>query len=168
MNRYKLLKHYVQSLLLGVPSVIIGFRQSNGVLAGIQSFETLDLPTLSVYSISPAAGAELTLSTPIDRVASKPHAWHATSCFNSGHQILSYILSQLSEHPHVKAFTELPQEHAAPVFRITFAAADHSIALRQLTPTEVAELQARKTPKEERAGFLPLKWVQALYARRSR
>lgn len=102
------------------------------------------------------------------RVASKPHGWHATSCFNSGHQILSYVLSQLAEHPHVKAFTELPQEHAAPVFRITFTAADHSIALRQLTPTEVAEMQARKTSKEERAGFLPLKWVQALYARRSR
>lgn len=52
LDRYKLLKHYVQSVLLGVPSVIIGFRQSNGVLAGIQSFDTLDLPTLSVEAYS--------------------------------------------------------------------------------------------------------------------
>ena len=58
--RYKLLKHYVQSgaksenfpisrlivspVLLGVPSVVVGFRQPNGILASIQSFDTIELP----------------------------------------------------------------------------------------------------------------------------
>lgn len=39
------------SVLLGVPTVIIGFRQDNGVLAGFQSFETLDIPRLLVSPI---------------------------------------------------------------------------------------------------------------------
>lgn len=39
------------SVLLGVPTVIIGFRQDNGMLAGFQSFETLDIPRVCVEPI---------------------------------------------------------------------------------------------------------------------
>lgn len=64
-SRYKMLKHYVQSgrsifdsckyvvtdllprvVLLGVPDIVVGFKDLNGSLAGFQSFKTLDIPSL--------------------------------------------------------------------------------------------------------------------------
>lgn len=40
----KLLKFWAQSFLLGVPSITVGFRSKKGVLRGLQTFNTHDLP----------------------------------------------------------------------------------------------------------------------------
>lgn len=75
-ERNKLLKHYVQSckplqvltrqfncfaysrtlvcaVLLGVPKVIVGFRTREGILTGLQSFKTLEIPRLYVTTPRP-------------------------------------------------------------------------------------------------------------------
>ena len=140
----------------------MGFRQQTGELAGFQSFETLDLPSLYVSRIS----AEIISDEP-RRVNDKPHVWHATSCLNAGHQITTHILNTLSASPVVNAFDEMPESNPAQVFRVTFTPNNHSLALRQLSGAEIAEVQASKTRKEPRVGFLSQRWVRNVQARRA-
>lgn len=40
----KMLKFWIQSFLLGVPKIIIGFRSPNGILESIQEIETSGIP----------------------------------------------------------------------------------------------------------------------------
>jgi RAT1-interacting protein len=40
----KLLKFWAQSFLLGVPKIVVGFRSKSGVLRGLQTFNTHELP----------------------------------------------------------------------------------------------------------------------------
>ena len=41
----KLMKFWIQSFLLGVPKIIVGFRSRDGVLVKIQELETNGIPT---------------------------------------------------------------------------------------------------------------------------
>ena len=40
----KLLKFWIQSFLLGVPRIIVGFRSQNGILQKIEELETKNIP----------------------------------------------------------------------------------------------------------------------------
>lgn len=40
----KLMKYWIQSFLLGVPKIIVGFRTRDGVLVDIQEIETHKIP----------------------------------------------------------------------------------------------------------------------------
>ncbi len=40
----KLLKFWAQSFLLGVPEIVVGFRTKAGILSGLKTFKTHDLP----------------------------------------------------------------------------------------------------------------------------
>lgn len=42
----KLLKFWIQSFLLGVPKIIVGFRSKNGILQSIEELETSKIPAL--------------------------------------------------------------------------------------------------------------------------
>jgi len=42
----KLLKFWIQSFLLGVPKIIVGFRSKNGILQRLEELETKSLPGL--------------------------------------------------------------------------------------------------------------------------
>lgn len=42
----KLLKFWIQSFLLGVPNIIVGFRSKNGILQRLEELETKSLPGL--------------------------------------------------------------------------------------------------------------------------
>jgi RAT1-interacting protein len=42
----KLLKFWIQSFLLGVPKIIVGFRSKNGILENIEELETNSIPSL--------------------------------------------------------------------------------------------------------------------------
>jgi len=66
----KLLKFYFQSFLLGVPNIIVGFRNHAGVLTSLQQFQTMQLPRL---------------------VRGKPGAWNPMLCFEWGYELLSFI-----------------------------------------------------------------------------
>uniref|UniRef100_A0A7S0TWQ6 Decapping nuclease n=1 Tax=Hemiselmis andersenii TaxID=464988 RepID=A0A7S0TWQ6_HEMAN len=39
-----MLKFWIQSFLAGVPTVVVGFRDDQGVLKKVQQFKTLELP----------------------------------------------------------------------------------------------------------------------------
>lgn len=40
----KLLKFWIQSFLLGVPKIVVGFRSKNGILQSLEELETKDIP----------------------------------------------------------------------------------------------------------------------------
>lgn len=42
----KLLKFWIQSFLLGVPKIIVGFRSRNGILQRLEELETRSIPGL--------------------------------------------------------------------------------------------------------------------------
>jgi RAT1-interacting protein len=42
----KLLKFWVQSFLLGVPKIIVGFRSKSGILQRVEKLETKNIPGL--------------------------------------------------------------------------------------------------------------------------
>ncbi|XP_071488435.1 decapping and exoribonuclease protein-like [Diadema antillarum] len=65
--RFKLIRWWAQSYLLGVPEIICGFRDDNGVVHSLKSFMISDMP-------SSARGA-----------------WDGAVCCNFADQLLSYI-----------------------------------------------------------------------------
>lgn len=104
----------------------------------------------------------------------KPNAWHASACLNSGHRILTFLLDTLSSSQHVKAYEDMPESNPAPVYRLTFTPAKRqtsalaNITVRKLYPDEVTDIQHSKATKTERAGFLPMRWVQKMRAMKTK
>ncbi|KAI6025077.1 RAI1-domain-containing protein [Pisolithus microcarpus] len=68
----KLLKFYLQSFLLGVPEIIVGFRTPSGRLTALQSFRTMEIPRL---------------------VRGKPGAWDPSICLEWGDRFLAFLQS---------------------------------------------------------------------------
>ncbi|GAA5922870.1 hypothetical protein JCM3775_006164 [Rhodotorula graminis] len=161
-ERQKLLKHYVQSFLLGVPTVTVGFRTRQGQLTALQSFNTLELPRL---------------------VRGKPHAWTPAACLASARDLLAFLHSTVASHPStLAAEADLRSRSPGaatsgewPVFRIRFAPQD-GVSVRELTPREVSDevLAAKRDVVDGgegeggKVGFLLGRWVREVRERRER
>ncbi|BGP25699.1 decapping endonuclease targeting mRNA [Rhodotorula toruloides] len=150
-ERHKLLKHYVQSFLLGVPTITVGFRTRAGHLTGLQSFNTLDIPRL---------------------VRGKPHAWDPQACLASARSLLAFIHSTISAHPSTLAVSSSSSSEDHPVFRISFdpsSSGGPHLSIRELSKEEVdGEVLAAKRDLGNRVGFLSERWVTEVRERRSR
>ncbi|KAJ7158566.1 RAI1-domain-containing protein [Mycena filopes] len=94
----KLLKFYLQSFLLGVPEILVGFRTPAGELSTTQTFRTTELPRL---------------------VRGKKGAWDPRVCFGWGESFLSFVAgvvgAQDQEHE-----SEVNGHPRATVWRVTF------------------------------------------------
>ena len=44
MKRYKLLKFWAQSFLVGVPRIICGFRDDDGQIVKVVQYKTMEIP----------------------------------------------------------------------------------------------------------------------------
>ncbi|KAF9238550.1 RAI1-domain-containing protein [Melanogaster broomeanus] len=66
----KLLKFYIQSFLLGVPEIVVGFRKPSGQLTTTQSFQTVQIPR---------------------NVRGKPGAWDPLICLDWGDRFFSFL-----------------------------------------------------------------------------
>ncbi|BGP56353.1 decapping endonuclease targeting mRNA [Rhodotorula sphaerocarpa] len=160
-ERLKLLKHYVQSFLLGVPTVTIGFRTRQGRLASLQSFKTLEIPKL---------------------VRGKPHGWDPAVCLASAHSLLAFIRQTILDHCATRDRSEDDDgSEPEPVFRIAFSPAPSGSGIGASGPDQqqqppqqpagvtVRLLSAREVEKEVvegkrpveggRKGFLPSWWL---------
>ncbi|GAA5889479.1 hypothetical protein JCM6882_007046 [Rhodosporidiobolus microsporus] len=181
-ERQKLLKHYVQSFLLGVPTVTVGFRTRQGQLSGLQHFNTLEIPRL---------------------VRGKPHAWDPLTCLASARELLSFIYRTVSTHASTvaaeSALSSTPALAPAPsspcpsspsspsspslasdgedplpsfpVFRLSFTPSSSALGpagltIRELTPGEVTEQVLGAKRDEKRVGFLLERWVREVRERR--
>ncbi|SCZ95270.1 BZ3500_MvSof-1268-A1-R1_Chr11-2g03396 [Microbotryum saponariae] len=155
-ERQKLLKHYTQSFLLGVPTIIVGFRTRTGHLSALQSFKTLEIPRLHVA------------------VRNKPHAWSPTTSLTSAFDLIQFIISTLSSDENNQAAEEefkvngkIPEQEW-PVWRMRFRPLEEGrggggvLELVQLTGGVVEEEVLGGKRKEERVGFLLKRWVEGL------
>ncbi|KAJ6623977.1 RAI1 like PD-XK nuclease-domain-containing protein, partial [Mycena sp. CBHHK59/15] len=70
----KLLKFYMQSFLLGVPEIFVGFRTPSGQVTTTQVFKTIEIPRL---------------------VRGKAHAWDPVLCLRWGHEFLNFLKKQV-------------------------------------------------------------------------
>ncbi|KAI0637617.1 RAI1-domain-containing protein [Trametes polyzona] len=133
----KLLKFYIQSFLLGVPEIVVGFRTPQGRLTTTQTFQTMQLPRL---------------------VRGKPGAWDPQVCFSWGQHFLSTLKSMLSEPQAQSApasdsetSSPLPQEPPARVWRIILAPGE-GVKVSLLDEAGVHEVESGE---EDRVGILP-------------
>ncbi|KAI7849460.1 RAI1 like PD-XK nuclease-domain-containing protein [Circinella umbellata] len=69
-EKFKLLKFWAQSFLVGVPRVICGFRDDDGVLSHVETINTLEIPR---------------------RVRGKPNMWEPSACMNFTDQFLQWL-----------------------------------------------------------------------------
>ncbi|CAG8590783.1 16336_t:CDS:2 [Racocetra persica] len=69
-ERYKLLKFWAQSFLIGVPKIIVGFRDNDGCIINVQEFKTMDIPKI---------------------VKGKNGMWNATVCLNFANKFLEWL-----------------------------------------------------------------------------
>lgn len=65
--RFKLLKWWLQSFLAGLPKVICGFRDDNGIVRKLEEFKVRDMPKMAV------------------------DCWSASACLNFGSQFLNFV-----------------------------------------------------------------------------
>lgn len=81
----KLMKYWIQSFLLGVPRIIVGFRTRDGILVDVSEVDTQGIP---------------------QTVNSRPNpAWNADMCVNFGGEFLECTLtSALAPSPSPSLF----------------------------------------------------------------
>lgn len=74
--RYKLLKFWAQSFLAGIPKIVVGMRNDDGVVSQITSYETLNIPHVS-----------------------KQHSneWDASVCMNFLDALLTWLKEEVTQ-----------------------------------------------------------------------
>lgn len=78
-ERYKLLKWWSQSFLAGVRKIVCGFRDDNGIVKKLKTFNTLEIPST---------------------VANERNMWTGNVCLNFCNQLLDWIKSAV-KHENV-------------------------------------------------------------------
>ncbi|KAG9305069.1 hypothetical protein G9A89_007709 [Geosiphon pyriformis] len=80
-EKFKLMKTWAQSFLIGIPRIIFGFRNNEGFLEKIQEFNTLEIPRL---------------------VRGKQGMWDAAVCLNFASQFLQWVREVVViDDPHI-------------------------------------------------------------------
>ncbi|KAF6767641.1 RAI1-like protein [Kalmanozyma brasiliensis GHG001] len=150
----KLLKFFLQSYLLGISKIVVGFRDYHGFLTTHQDFETLRIPRM-VRAGQPIAGQFDHAGKPLIREQS---VWEPKDALGFGDQILSFIRKTISSYSAAETAAEGGVGHGKvqhPVFRVTFQSPFEQIEIRQLSEQEVLEEAQDGGRSGERVGFLP-------------
>ncbi|XP_045212577.2 decapping and exoribonuclease protein-like isoform X2 [Mercenaria mercenaria] len=78
-KRFKLIKWWAQSFLVGIPEIVCGYRDDDGIVHRLESFSTKKLPEIAKDISNP---------------------WKANVCFNFLDQLLSFIKSTVKIDDH--------------------------------------------------------------------
>ncbi|KAH9815412.1 RAI1 like PD-XK nuclease-domain-containing protein [Melampsora americana] len=175
-QRYKMLKFWLQSFLLGTPLINIGFRDQTGCIRKSESLVTQEIPALVKSEADPSS------------------RWSASLCLDTGAKILKFIKESIDPNRHVelgrheaefKRFCAIETEKKRrfekyefclhkwkywPVFRIRFVPSQPNqrlsraqIEIRELNyETEVLPIVQSHRPKGSRVGFLTGQWFEHL------
>ncbi|PVF93357.1 RAI1-domain-containing protein [Serendipita vermifera] len=108
----KLLKFYFQSFLLGVPEIIVGFRNPRGILQTLQTFKTLEIPRM---------------------VRGKPDAWDPNLCLAWGNTFLQQLRQWMED-------TGNEDDEITRVGRLRFTPSD-GVTFRMLDREGVEEVE---------------------------
>ncbi|POS82722.1 hypothetical protein EPUL_004653 [Erysiphe pulchra] len=101
----KLMKFYIQSYLLGVPKVIVGYRTSDGILVNVEEIQTLNIPNI---------------------VMKRKHLWDANICITFLDSLLKFIRTTITKEPQNLSVDDAPmwrirrnkKEFAIELFRV--------------------------------------------------
>ncbi|KAF7374739.1 RAI1 domain-containing protein [Mycena sanguinolenta] len=153
----KLLKFYMQSFLLGVPEILVGFRTPGGEVTTTQTFRTVEIPRL---------------------VRGKAHGWDPGRCLAWGEAFLEFLKKHVrvrrelgdrgegtGEERHENGVGGKGEDETthpdAVVWRVTFRPGV-GVELRQLDDAAVRDVKGGEEggvkdgkEKVERVGFLP-------------
>lgn len=177
-QRYKMLKFWLQSFLLGTPLINVGFRDRAGFIRKSESLVTHEIPVLVKSEGDPSS------------------RWSASLCLDTGANILKFIKDTINPNRHeqlarheseFKRYCVIETEKKMryekhefyinkwkhwPVFRIRFVPpqkASSSSAGHQRGVIEIRELDYHKEvvpivlsdrPKGSRVGFLSVHWFE--------
>ncbi|CAG8485103.1 3384_t:CDS:2 [Paraglomus occultum] len=75
-EKYKLIKYWTQSFLIGIPRIIVGFRDDNGFVKHLKEYKTLEIPRM---------------------VRGKRNMWDANVCLNFANNFLSWLRTVIVE-----------------------------------------------------------------------
>ncbi|MBW0525939.1 hypothetical protein O181_065654 [Austropuccinia psidii MF-1] len=173
MHRFKMLKFWLQSFLLGTPLVHVGFRDQEGIVCETTSYKTEEIPKIVKRDCAPAG------------------RWSATLCLENGFKILSFLINHLNpnQNDQLKFYEDqlqsicLSQSNSQdeiidsfdfnqwklwPVYRLKFTCGNRQrtqpsqIELIQLDyENEILnQVQSHKSQNEQRIGFLPIWWIK--------
>ncbi|POR39587.1 Uncharacterized protein TPAR_00221 [Tolypocladium paradoxum] len=93
----KLMKYWIQSFLLGVPKIIVGFRTRDGVLVNVNEIETHRIP---------------------ETVNSRPNAkWNADMCVNFAAGFLEWLTRMINDEG-VWRISRRPQSPIIEVYKV--------------------------------------------------
>jgi len=125
----KMLKFYIQSFLLGVPEIIVGFRTPAGKLSTVQSLQTMRMPRM---------------------VRGKPGSWDPSVCLGWAERFLAFVKEAVQGD--VRSAPGQGEEETPPpvVWRVEFKPGV-GISMSQLGLDAVEEAKAGS----DRYGFLP-------------
>ncbi|KAJ1023595.1 hypothetical protein NDA16_003212 [Ustilago loliicola] len=161
----KLLKFFLQSYLLGISKIVVGFRDHHGMLTTHQEFETLRIPRM-VRAGQPIAGRYDGTGKAVIREQS---VWEPKDSLGFGDQILSFVRKTISNHTAKQTNGEAKngesEQMANPVFRVTFKPPFEQVEIRQLTKQEVLEQVQDGGTSGERVGFLPRSYYDFVQSR---
>jgi RAT1-interacting protein len=80
-ERYKLLKFWIQSYLVNVPTLVVGFRDDAGIVQRVEEIQTHELPKRC------------------------RHLWSSDKCISLTHQVLSVLRSNVEEnHKYILSY----------------------------------------------------------------
>ncbi|KAG2214531.1 hypothetical protein INT46_003081 [Mucor plumbeus] len=82
-ERYKLLKFWAQSFLVGVPRIVCGFRDDQGIVLDVVQYKTLEIPR---------------------QVRDKRNTWNPSVCLNFANQVLDWIQSIINQDDHTVTY----------------------------------------------------------------
>ncbi len=167
----KLLKFFLQSYLLGIGKIVVGFRDYHGFLTTHQEFDTLRIPRM-VRAGQPIAGRFDSAGKPVIRETS---VWEPKDSLGFGDQILSFIRKTISAHDATQpketeekddvdsSATTTKIHH--PVYRVTYKAPFHQVEIRALTKAEIVDEVQDGGKSGERVGFLPRSFYDFVQSR---
>ncbi|KAL9015354.1 MAG: hypothetical protein Q9173_000035 [Seirophora scorigena] len=94
----KLLKFWIQSFLLGVPKIIVGFRSKDGILQSLEELETAKIPTLV-------------------KLKGKG-SWDGNVCINFTARFLEWLTTTITEDGGVWRIRRMNQAPVIEVFKV--------------------------------------------------
>ncbi|KAJ9480410.1 Decapping nuclease RAI1 [Pseudozyma hubeiensis] len=150
----KLLKFFLQSYLLGIGKIVVGFRDYHGFLTTHQEFETLRIPRM-VRAGQPIAGRFDQAGKPMIRQQS---VWEPKDALGFGDQILSFVRETIAAHSDAAEEDPTPgvaEKVKHPVFRISYQSPFNQVEIRLLSEAEIFEQVQDSGRSGERVGFLP-------------
>ncbi|KAN0065603.1 decapping endonuclease targeting mRNA [Thecaphora frezii] len=167
----KLLKFYLQSFLLGVRTLVVGFRDPRGFLVTTQQFDTLAIPKMvragSVFG-KDAGGCELLRQKSV---------WEPRDSVGFGDRILDWLREAVVSWTRQMVGAEeegggeaaavgvplVPVEEAVesyPVFRVSFQPPFDEVTLRMLERDEIEDEVKEAGKAYERVGFVAREYYE--------